>query len=252
MKSISKKQMEVYRRVVVGFLFLWMGYLMVDCRGGGEKIDFEEHKYTRRAFLKNKWIDLRGNMRQGSPYKHYSGTFVWYETLRKPGQENKTVREAVLQYKNGKVWGKGRIYYPSGRLRQKVRYFNGLRHEKSIWYYDKKKRMKTKGRYSMDRKNGIWKWYYRTGVLSGEAFYHDDALEGVYRIYYENRGLKRMAVYKNGKKHGDYEWYYPNGRLQEKGFYKEDLQEGTWFYYRQDGELHKEVVYLKGEVQTKK
>lgn len=82
-----------------------------------------------------------------------------------------------IPYKDGKIHGISKIYYPTGELLQEMTFKNG-------------------------KFEGYLKTYYRNGSLLSETPYKDGEVEGISKFYHQNGGLAAAIPYKNNKING--------------------------------------------------
>ena len=93
------------------------------------------------------------------------------------------------------------------------------------------------GRYKDNRKGGIWKKYFASGVLQNEITYHNSRPNGYAKIYYSNGQLKEEGIWKGNKWTGDYKLYHENGNLYHVfNFNPKGKREGEQTYYHENGQ----------------
>jgi uncharacterized protein len=135
-------------------------------------------------------------------------------------------------------------------------------------YYDfNKTQTQASGHYFKDdlgetnEKHGHWKYYDRAGALEEERDYYRDALNGMVKLYYSNKTLRREGYFNFNKQDSVYREWSENGKLSVEGEYKLDIPIGTWKYYYRDGRLksveqvldnvnHLEAFYLQDSLHT--
>jgi antitoxin component YwqK of YwqJK toxin-antitoxin module len=71
--------------------------------------------------------------------------------------------------------------------------------------------------YENELKNGIEKWYYKSGKVKFDIPYLDGKKEGVKKEYYENGVLKMETTYSNDEESGNINNYTQNGILEKNG-----------------------------------
>lgn len=104
------------------------------------------------------------------------------------------------------------------------------------------------GRYTDNRKSGIWKKYFASGTLQNEITYQNSRPNGYARIYYANGQLKEEGIWKGNKWTGDYKLYHENGNLyHEFNFNPKGKREGTQTYYYEDGQKMIEGEWAGGK-----
>ena len=74
----------------------------------------------------------------------------------------------------------------------------------------------------METKNGIYKYYYKSGELFNISEYNNDKLNGECICYYKNGNVLSNCNYINDKKHGKEYIYNINGFLYKSTDYNND------------------------------
>lgn len=107
---------------------------------------------------------------------------------------HKNTRDTLMveTYKNGKLEGEKRIYFPNGKITEVSYYQQGLR-------------------------QGVTLVYDETGNLLSEIEYQNDTLNGLAK-YYEFGKLIVKGFYKNGKRTGVWEFYKDGALTETKQF----------------------------------
>lgn len=137
---------------------------------------------------------------------------------------------AERNYKNNKLEGTEKIYFPSGQVDGEFTYKNGIH-------------------------DGVFKYYYEDGTLKQEGTYVDGKIEGVLNSYYPTGTLKEEVAHKNGLTQGAFKEYNENGTLRAEGKYTsksggEDLEEGLLKMYDENGVLTRKMVCKEGQCCT--
>jgi antitoxin component YwqK of YwqJK toxin-antitoxin module len=143
-------------------------------------------------------------------------------------------------------------YYSNGQLKKyysKEEYIGFIGNYES--YYENGK-LKEKGAYKDDDKDGEWSFYYENGNLKEKGAYKDDDKNGEWSFYFSNGQLEKKYTEDNsGDYTGNYVAYYENGELRFKGEFVDDEKEGEWYQF-EDGEKYK-FLFENGElVKSKK
>lgn len=86
-------------------------------------------------------------------------------------------------------------------------------------------------------KEGLTKFFYKSGKLSEENNYKDGKLNGKLSVYHPNNKLLSAVEYEDDKRHGYFTSYYINGKKQEEGWYADGEQKGRWIYYDEQGNI---------------
>jgi antitoxin component YwqK of YwqJK toxin-antitoxin module len=130
------------------------------------------------------------------------------------------------------------------------------------------------GHYESDKKIGVWKKYYPTGILRNEITYKNNIPRGPYKIYYPNGNLeeegtwlgnKNVEAFKRyhengkiaqdftftmaGKRNGVQNYYYPNGNLQLSVEVKEGVAHGFYKTFYPDGNPKVSKNIIEGKVE---
>ena len=96
----------------------------------------------------------------------------------------------IENYKNGKLEGIRKVFYPDGTLAEEANYTNGVR-------------------------NGLYKSYSVSKVVLEESNYKNGQYDGK-AIYRESTGnMASQGIYVNGKKRGIWQ-FYKNGKLDKE------------------------------------
>ncbi|MBL4577583.1 MAG: toxin-antitoxin system YwqK family antitoxin [Flavobacteriales bacterium] len=104
------------------------------------------------------------------------------------------------------------------------------------------------GRYLDNRKSGIWKKYFASGLLQNEITYQNSRPNGYAKIYYSNGQLKEEGIWKGNKWTGDYTLYHENGeKYHEFNFNPKGKREGTQTYYYDNGKKMIEGDWADGK-----
>lgn len=99
------------------------------------------------------------------------------------------------------------------------------------------------GRYSANKKTGLWKGFSDEGKLIDSAVYSNDFIQGLSLTWYDTGAVMDSLVFeKDGL--GSCRGYYADGVLKQTGPYKNGKKEGKWTYYHYDGGYKcQEVMY---------
>ena len=125
------------------------------------------------------------------------------------------------------------------------------------------------GYYVNQKKEGVWRFYDREGILSSKVTYANNIKNGVYVVYNLNGSISRETVFINDVENGYRKTYdstgelltegeildgekdgmqviYRSGIINIKGAYKHAVRQGDWFFYDQDGKQYKMEHYELG------
>jgi len=89
-------------------------------------------------------------------------------------------------YRDGKLDGMTRKYYPGGEISEEVEWKQGV-------------------------KEGSWKQYYENGVTRLSGNYKNDLLNGAYEVYFTNSTIKIRGNYLKNKSNGIWRYYDDTG-----------------------------------------
>ena len=133
-------------------------------------------------------------------------------------------------YKNNKLEGIEKIYYPNGQVDGEFNYKNGV-HE------------------------GSFKYYYKDGTLKQEGAYVGGQIEGLLKSYYPTGILREEVMHVNGYTNGAFKEYNENGTIKAEGQYtsnggQEDLEEGLFKDYDENGKLVRKMRCKQGQCCT--
>jgi len=104
------------------------------------------------------------------------------------------------------------------------------------------------GRFRDNRKSGIWKKYFATGILQNEITYQNSVPNGHSKLYYANGQLEQEGIWKRTKWTGNYVRYYENGnKYLEFKYNAIGKREGTQKYFYPDGTLMIEGEWKDGK-----
>lgn len=150
----------------------------------------------------------------------------------------------ILDYKDGKLKGL-RYFDKSGKLISENKEKGGVLKLKSL--YPDGKHIMSEGTYKDGLRDGIWKYYELTGVVSSEENYKAGAKEGPAKSFYSNGKKETELTYKNNLLDGYYKGFYRNGKTSIEGYYVNDQKEGYWYRYYPNGKVSDVYYYLNGE-----
>lgn len=234
----------------------------------------------------------RNNNKQGTWKYFYENGQVEYEGFYVNGQKNGFFKyynrdgslnriekfvEGVLQ-KNVPEIAKHEIktdYYPSGRVRVRGSYLDGVAHgirreytedgEVEMAYifedgiiiaegiidpagrcqgYWKKfyrnGRVKAEGHFTNNIKTGEWKYYEEEGYMRYKGSYNENGFQtGAWNWFYEDGQMRKIENFRNGKLDGLTKEFDTNGNTIAKGHYIDGYEDGFWIYitnnYRREG-----------------
>jgi antitoxin component YwqK of YwqJK toxin-antitoxin module len=98
-------------------------------------------------------------------------------------------------YKNGKVDGYSKVFFPEGGLSEVRFYMNGVR-------------------------NGMWEEYYMDGAIKLRGAYRDGEKQGPFKMYYPNGQVMVSGQYREGHMNGTWTQYNDKGVVVQTDIYK--------------------------------
>jgi antitoxin component YwqK of YwqJK toxin-antitoxin module len=133
-------------------------------------------------------------------------------------------------YKNNKLEGIEKIYFPNGQVDGAFNYKDGVH-------------------------DGIFKYYYEEGTLKQEGTYVNGTIEGMLKSYYPTGTLKEEVMHVKGLTQGAFKEYNENGTIKAEGEYtsksdQENLEHGLFKGYDENGELVKKMRCKEGQCCT--
>ena len=128
----------------------------------------------------------------------------------------------------------------------------------------------SQGRMKSNKKEGVWREYSSTGLItvleeykngfkngsslkfgpgnqiSIDATYKNDSLNGQKITYGNNGKIKSIEFYNNGLLNGDRKAFYDDGKIQEECTYKNGKKDGNAIWYLQNGQTSVQYNYTDG------
>ena len=144
-----------------------------------------------------------------------SGYNYQYETVTERNSVSRHYLKSKELYFDDKREGPAYYYYPSGKIKQIIRYRNGKKQDEDSKEFDE---------------NGTVITLYK---------YHNDYMTS---REYINR------VNAQGEKQGTWISYYPDGTKREEEYYKNGVLDGTTTMYNERGRTINERIYRDGKV----
>ena len=135
-------------------------------------------------------------------------------------------------YKNGKLDGIEKYYYPSGSIEFLYPFKDGKR-EGIVKFYFADGHLSVTTPYKNDKQDGVSKSYFKDGSLSSSTSYKNDKKDGE-KIEYYLSGNKSYYAYYSADEFLSSESYYDNTKNSLK---EEHLIDGTFKTYYENGEL---------------
>ena len=151
-----------------------------------------------------------------------------------------TVPQYKGRFKDDKPQGRFYFYYPSGKTKAVVDYENNGKLARSVMFHETGEIM-GKGKYVNEKKDSVWTYYDRKGLISMKEPYKEGELHGEKIVYYtpnKRTGEDRIAEitnFKNGVAHGEWKQYFTNGTVKAEGVFVDGNYDGTFTYYHPNG-----------------
>lgn len=165
----------------------------------GKRIPRMARQYTSRFIVKDYYTqDLKAVEEDPSETKTPKAA----DSTRLAASVRPEPSEVHDQYKQGKIDGTFKEFFPNGNIKQEVHYIGG-------------------------KLKGLYRTYYENGRIEQEAVYVDGQIEGIYRSYYEDGVLHQEKEYSHGKLNGVYKAYDESGLPFFEITYKNDVQHGS-------------------------
>ena len=109
--------------------------------------------------------------------------------------------------------------------------------------------VKATGSYIKGIKNGLFKYYNKSGNLTEEKNYKNGIEDGLRTVYYNNTDKVKYSVnYKDALLDGSYNYFYDNGQLKESGVYKDGEKTYSWKEYNKYGQIQSDIFYNFGKI----
>ena len=126
-------------------------------------------------------------------------------------------------------------------------------------YYDNGVK-KACGWLKADEKIGFWEFFYNDGRIKSKGHYLNDLKNGYWTTYQSyNKNKETQGSYVNGEKSGYWYYYDSLEEVTKKGHYKNGTPVGWWKYYNKkqfekciyqsDGVTRFCLIYVNGKLQ---
>jgi len=111
-------------------------------------------------------------------------------------------------------------------------------------YYDTlKQNLFFKGNIVNNVKDGIWTWYYNTGIKQKEVQYLSGVEHGSYISYYPNGQMSLSMIFNMGFKDGLITKWYSSGVKSLEGITSMNTPRGIWNKWDENGVLISSTKY---------
>lgn len=141
-------------------------------------------------------------------------------------------------------------HWPNGRTRSAIRVERNSsgtldRHGSSL-LYDEQGRVKVRGQFREDMREGRWTWFRPDGSVDAICDYSGD--RGPYRAFHPDGSVKTVGAYDGDSPAGTWTEYFPSGRVRLRGDYVNGKREGEWVAFSDsDPPQSMTVRYRNGE-----
>lgn len=153
-----------------------------------------------------------------------------------------------IVYKDKKYMEQDDILYNNHQPIENWRFKDSIPDGNYVVYRDaSKKILMMKGQLISSKKEGVWKYYNKQGVLARELNYKNNKPHGEEKYFNtKNNSVMLLYTYYGGILEGKYFIKYGNGQLWEEGIYKNGVQEGEWKMWDRDGKLIRRRIFNNG------
>jgi len=148
-----------------------------------------------------------------------------------------------IPFKNGKADGISYVYSPDTLVTNIIHYKMG--------YVEKQEKINQTDENG--NKQGIWKKFYKNGILEKEERFKDNAVDGYVKEYDKKGNLQEIKKYTFGKEVTDapelakldvFKAYFDDGGVRYEGGYINGVPMGTHFKYHQGRRCDTVLVYV--------
>ena len=153
-------------------------------------------------------------------------------------ENNIKVGEGIVD-PEGRRQGDWVLYYPTGEIRAKGSYVDGLKDGPWTYFFLDGKTEQT-GAYIADDFTGQWTWFFEDGSTKREEGYRRGKEDGLMVEYDRKGNIIHQGEYAGGYKEGL--WVYTVNDHTEEGVYVDGEKHGIWVYTYNNGQLN-----FKGE-----
>jgi len=195
-----------------------------------------------------------------------NGYYYQYSTIEEKNETRKNIIVSKELYINDIKEGLSYYYYPNGKVHEIINYkknkrqgigkeFNNDSLVITIYEYfndyliDKQNINRTvKG-----QKDGLWKEFYKSGIVKSEKTYRSDQLSGYSKEYDKKGNISLALLYDSGKlvQKGKDDTlniderivYDEKGKMLKRGYYKNNIPTGIHREYDSNGKVTNAFVY---------
>ena len=150
----------------------------------------------------------------------YEGNGISFDTCRNIIYEG--------EFKNGKYYGTGKIYYKNGNIKYNGEFKNNI-FDGNGTFYNENGNIIYEGEFKENKYNGFGKYYNKNGILKCEGEFIDNNLNGN-GIYYYRNGFIYKGVFINNLFDGLGQLYDNNNKIFISGYWKQNKYIGICNY----------------------
>jgi antitoxin component YwqK of YwqJK toxin-antitoxin module len=85
--------------------------------------------------------------------------------------------------------------------------------------------------------NGEQIIYHKNGVIEMKGIMKANKRDGLWKSWYESGLPWSETTFKDGKKNGKTTTWYDNGNKRYEGFFTDDKESGRWTFWKEDGTI---------------
>lgn len=160
---------------------------------------------------------------------------------------NKRIRYTG-QFKDGKELGVFKFYdITTSRKPILIKTFYENSDSLFVQFYRLNGNLKTEGVLNERKRVGLWKYFYRNGVVMSQENYKKGLRHGEQFVFYSNGKITEKSLFKNGLLDGISSKYSSKGILIEEVTYKKGKPNGLAKYFELNGNLKETGIYIDGK-----
>lgn len=152
-------------------------------------------------------------------------------------REGRLIETATLRRGRYEGTNELRVYDDDGHAQTIIQtWANGLREGPVAATWDNGTRA-AEGVYARDRREGVWRFWYRSGRALSIGTFAAGLATGAYEEWWDGDQRRVRATYLAGAFDGRYESWWATGRPREDGRYDAGRRVGVWTYTDVDGRV---------------
>lgn len=134
-------------------------------------------------------------------------------------------------------------YNKKGNLLSKQFFFGDSLQCSTTLYWTDKDTMAIGWHYNT-KKDSIWHYYNKDGVLLMIESFKRGVYHGEFVYYYHDGQPWQYIKYKDGEKHGFWRRYFPDGKVLFEAYYEHGVRQGTFRTFYENGKPEIVVPYV--------